>query len=62
MIQYVIIELADGLTAVELPPDQSPLDVATRQGGVLIDEGPFATLEEANDTIDNIEAEEEDVA
>jgi hypothetical protein len=57
MATYIIIELADGLTPVELPPDQLPDEVAIALGGTLIDEGPFNTLEEATDAIDNLEAE-----
>lgn len=60
MTSYIIIEVADGLTAVELPVGQRPEEVAAAQGGTLIDEGPFATLEEAYDAIDNLEEEEEE--
>ncbi|MBL9089737.1 MAG: hypothetical protein JNL96_00830 [Planctomycetaceae bacterium] len=60
MTSFIIIEVADGLTAVELPYGKSPEDTAAAQGGTLIDEGPFATLEEANDAIDNLEAEAEE--
>ncbi len=57
---YIIIELADGLVPVELPPGQRAEDVAAAQGGTLVDEGPFETLEEAEDAVDNIEAEQEE--
>ncbi len=60
MTQFIVIEVADGLVAVELPDDQKPEDVALAEGGTLIDEGPFATLEEANDAIDNLEADEDE--
>lgn len=60
MTQFIVIEVADGLVAVELPDDQKPEDVALTKGGTLIDEGPFATLEEANDAIDNLEADEDE--
>jgi len=60
MTSFIIIELDDGLTAVELPADQTAEDVAAAQGGVLVDEGPFATIEEANDAIDNLEEAEEE--
>lgn len=60
MATYIIVELDDGLTAVELPADQSAEDLAAAQGGLLVDEGPFATIEEANDAIDNLEEAEEE--
>jgi hypothetical protein len=56
---YIIIELADGLVPVELPTGERPEDVAAAQGGTLIDEGPFSSLEEAEDAVDNLEAEQE---
>ena len=54
---YIIIELDDGLSIVEVLPGQIAEAVAEAQGGVLIDEGPFATLEEAQDALDNLEAD-----
>ena len=60
MTQFIVIEVADGLVAVELPDNRKPEDVALAEGGTLIDEGPFATLEEANDAIDNLESDEEE--
>jgi hypothetical protein len=57
---FIIIELADGLVPVELSPGQRPEDVAASQGGTLVDEGPFATLEEAEDAVENIKAEQEE--
>lgn len=62
MTQYIIIEVADGLVAVELADNRKPDDVALAEGGTLVDEGPFATLEEANDAIDNLEADADEDA
>lgn len=59
-MSYIVIELPDGLLPVELKADQLPEEVADAEGGILIDEGPFATIEEANDAIDNIKAEEDE--
>ena len=59
MINFIIIELADGLEAVEQPEGKSAEEVAAAEGGTLVDEGPFGSLEEATDAIDNLEAEEE---
>jgi hypothetical protein len=60
MTSFIIIEVADGLEAVEQHLGQRPEEVAAAQGGTLVDEGPFATLEEANDAIDNLAAETEE--
>jgi hypothetical protein len=58
MIRFAIIEMPDGLTVKELLPGQSPEDAAASQGGVLIDPGPFASYEEANDALVALEAED----
>lgn len=60
MPTYIIVELPDGLEPIELPLGRSPEEFAESEGGVLVDEGPFATLDEAEDAIDNLEAEAED--
>lgn len=60
MPSYIIVELDDGLAVVELPPGTAAEEAAAAEGGVLIDAGPFDTAEEANDAIDNLEAEEDD--
>lgn len=60
MPTFIIIELSDGLEPIELPPGRTAEDFAAEQGGALVDEGPFATLDEAEDAIDNLEAEAEE--
>jgi hypothetical protein len=60
MIQFAIIELADGLTVVELQPGQTAEDAAAGQGGVLVDPGPYPSYEEANDALIDLQAEDED--
>jgi hypothetical protein len=60
MTEFIIIELADGLSAVELAPGLKAEEAAVAEGGVLVDEGPFATQEEATDVIDQLEAAEEE--
>lgn len=59
MISYIIVELEDGFSPVELLDGQKPEDAALAHRGMLIDEGPFATLEEAIDAIDNLNAAED---
>lgn len=60
MISFAIIEVADGLTIVEVMPEQSPEDAALAGGGVLIDPGPYDSYEEATDALDQLEQEDED--
>ena len=55
-----VIELDDGLVPVELPAGRTAEDVASAEGGRLVDEGPFDSLEEAEDAIENLEAETEE--
>lgn len=62
MTAYIIIELPDGLEPVELPENRTAAEIAAAEGGVLVDEGPFASLDEANDAIDNLKAELDDEA
>jgi hypothetical protein len=52
MVTYAVIEVDDGLTIVEVKPGQSPEEAASYAGGVLIDPGPFSTMDDANSAID----------
>jgi hypothetical protein len=60
MVQFAIIEVEDGLTVVEVQPNQSPEEVALKHGGTLIDAGPYASYEEANDALLDLESDDED--
>jgi hypothetical protein len=60
MAQFAIIEVEDGLTVAEVKPGEKPEDAATREGGLLIDPGPYATYEEATDAMIELQAEEDD--
>lgn len=60
MLRFSIIEIEDGLTIVELQPDQSPEDAAVVHAGVLIDPGPYASYEDANDALVNLRAQDEE--
>ena len=62
MTNYIIIELPDGLEPVELPHGRTATDVAQEEGGVLVDEGPFATLADAEDAIENLKPGTDDEA
>ena len=60
MPQFAIIELPDGLTVIELEPDQSAEDAAIGQGGTLVDRGPFSSYAEAEDALFNLQPDEGD--
>jgi hypothetical protein len=58
MVSFAVIEVEDGLTIVELKSGESAEDAALAQGAVLIDPGPYATFEEANDALDQIRVDD----
>ena len=60
MTEFAIIEVEDGLTIVELEPGENPEDVAAREGGTLVDPGPYPTYEDALDALANLEGEDEE--
>lgn len=60
MIQYAIIELEDGLTIIEVPPDQTVESVTASAGGVLIDPGLYSSYEDASDALANLQLEGEE--
>jgi hypothetical protein len=60
MTQFAIIEVDDGLTIVELQPGQSAEEVAVREGGVLVDAGPYSSYDDAYDALIELEGEDED--
>lgn len=51
MPDFVILETDDGLTVVEREENETAEDSALRHGGVVVDPGPFATLEDAQDAL-----------
>ncbi|MCL4206819.1 MAG: hypothetical protein KJ000_30425 [Pirellulaceae bacterium] len=48
---FIILETEDGLTIEQQPPGWTAEDVAAKNNGVVADEGPYATFEEANDAL-----------
>lgn len=60
MVSFVIIEVDNGFTLVEILSGQSPEDVALSEGGVLVDDSPYESYEEANDALDQLESLEEE--
>jgi hypothetical protein len=57
MVDFVIVEIEDGLTALELQPDESPEAAAVRAGGTLVDPGPYPTYDAACDALDDLQYE-----
>jgi hypothetical protein len=51
MPDFLILETDDGLTVVERLENETAEDSALRHGGMVIDPGPFATLEDAQDAL-----------
>lgn len=62
MTKFIVIELEDGLTVVELLPGQTAEDAAAAAGGILVDPGPYATFEEADDALLELQEEAEEEA
>ena len=60
MVSFAIIEVEDGLTIVEVQPNEKPADVAVKHGGLLVDPRPYPSYEEANEALIALQAEEED--
>lgn len=57
---FSIIETDGGLTVTELEPGALPDDVAVKQGGIVVDPGPYKSYEDAYDAMLAIQAEEAD--
>lgn len=60
MVQFATIELANGLTVVELQPGRTPEDAAASRGGVLVDPGPYPTYKETYDALMDLQDEDEE--
>jgi hypothetical protein len=60
LAMYIIIEVEDGLMIECLPSGMTAHQVATHHGGILVDEGPFDSYEDANDAMLVLEQEEFD--
>jgi hypothetical protein len=59
-MHFFIAELEDGYTVLELPDGMDANDVAADAGGVVVDEGPFASFEDANDALVALEEDTHD--
>lgn len=57
---YIIIETEDGLTIERQPVGMTAYQVAADRGGIVADEGPYDSYEEANDAMLALEQEDYD--
>jgi hypothetical protein len=60
MHNFAIIELEDGLTIVEVKSHQTPEDAALKEGGTLVDPGPYTSYDDAVDALAELEEEGEE--
>ncbi|MGV3484399.1 MAG: hypothetical protein ACO1RT_08275 [Planctomycetaceae bacterium] len=60
MVSFAVIEVDDGLTIVQVMPGQTAVDAAVKEGGILVDPGPYTTYEEASSALDRLEQGEDD--
>lgn len=59
-MEFIVIETDDGLQVVEQDRGETADAVAVRHGGVVVDAGPYPTLEEANDALINLQRDDFD--
>ena len=55
MTDFCIVETNDGMTIAEIYEGASAEDAAEREGGTLIEAGPFANYDDAYDALLNLE-------
>jgi hypothetical protein len=57
---FTIIELDDGLSIAEVMPGETPEDAAAKEGGTLVDPGPYPSYEDALDALADLEEQDEE--
>jgi hypothetical protein len=62
MLQYAIIETDAGLTVTELQPGTTVEEIAEREGGVIVDPGPYSSLDDAYDAALTLKDDEDEDA
>lgn len=60
MPQFAIIDADSGLTVIQLPPGISVAEAATREGGTVVDPGPYGSYDDAYDALLALPEEETD--
>ena len=61
MVYFAIIEVDDGFTIIEVKDEQPAEEIALREGGILVDPGPYSSYEEACDALDQLEVEDDEI-
>ncbi len=54
---YIIIETEDGLTIQRRPEGMAASQIAAECGGILADEGPYRSYEDASEALSILEQE-----
>ncbi len=60
MTKFAVIETDSGIAVTAVPEDETVEEAATRQGGFVLDPGPFESYEDAYDAMLAIPDEEDD--
>ncbi|MBN2130035.1 MAG: hypothetical protein JW741_11090 [Sedimentisphaerales bacterium] len=58
---FAIIEVEEGLTVAQVPPDSTAEETAALRGARLVDRGPYDSYDDALDAMMLIPDEDEDV-
>ena len=58
--ELIVVETEDGMLVVNCPAGDDPILVAERNRGTLVDEGPFASYEDAMDAVSDLQTEEDE--
>ena len=61
MSEYIVVENDDGLLVVGVAENQTKEQAALANGGVIIDEGPYDTYDEAYDAMQLIPEQIDDL-
>jgi hypothetical protein len=61
MADFAIIEVPEGLAVAELEPGLPAEMIAIRQGGLVIDPGPYHRYEDAYDAMLSLRDEEDEL-
>ena len=60
MAYYALIEVDDGYTVIQFSEEESADDAAWREGGSMVDPGPYLSYEEAYDALEQLEVFDEE--
>ena len=60
MTQFILMELDDGITILNIPDGDDPIVAAEAQGGQLVAPEPFPTYDAALDALLELQGDEDD--